>query len=890
MTKYLSKLALFLTSGSRRALTILAPKKISQTIVRNAHGQLTIFFAVTLVMVLTITAFVINVGMYVKAKINLQNAVDAAAWSGAAVQARQLTNIAYMNWELRNVYKEWLFKYYVLGGISLPQVKNPTGSGNINFRMQQFNGGPSDPYGFPSTCIDLSDNSNICKIYEVPGLPRFPPTGNISTDATSTAFLDAIASKKSADCAQRSRLNFASLAQWTYSAEGAELSAAPLLVGKRPGAYLKSIEIAMRIRNLERFVNEKPVTICSSGCGMDYQAWASMNPGPHKERTLKAYWAAMRNLGLPDGNNETPQQFTLTELAPNKSNPVNQKDEYSLSYLFIPKKKFSEFDKYYLDLKIYLINFAPFYTAFVPAGDNSGSVAISAKCSATKIAMPVPGYPLGFEKNPNIMTYYAVKGESTFIGLLNPFDEPPKLVAYAAAKPFGGRIGPRLFKTYGNSSNSTIFVNPNPPRSNQYVLGMKLETLGTAGLFKPGDAIPFNTGSDIFWVDEKSGVQAIGGWTDQDTRFVVPNMVYEYFPGSMPSVSGGNPMQVVEKSGTAFSNPEGGLFDSKQFEALRNNLPPAGAGYSSNEILAAIESVRGPTRYDAYNYLIPTYVQAKTEKIDSFQLVSPNISPGKGSSPDNLHEFKIFAPFYADGEPFLYNNQQDVSEVVQTFIKANTPAIEKYAKAMKDVSTAVLASGSGSTAPIYVDAANQLYNDASGSIACQSVAGDFISFYLGNVVSSVNGKTVTPFTQDYPDTEKNPLDCPPSLMASFGDYLSRFDEGQKQYYVGLFRYPEHTNGWGGNDTKYLTAWMPGIRQGASDDTSGTVKNPFYAAAGELIAKRNFYSTKFIAVDSVTNNGHYVNGNFPQYIEKNAKTDGDLRVLNYIELDSANVTQ
>jgi hypothetical protein len=157
-------------------------------------------------------------------------------------------------------------------------------------------------------------------------------------------------------------------------------------------------------------------------------------------------------------------------------------------------------------------------------------------------------------------------------------------------------------------------------------------------------------------------------------------------------------------------------------------------------------------------------------------------------------------------------------------------------------------------------------------------------------VGTVNGKTVNVFTTDYPDSEKNPLDCPPSLISSFGDYLSRFNEDEKINYRGLFRYPEHNNGWSGNPTKFLTAWMPGVRQGASDDTTGTVKNPFYAAAGELISKRNFYSTKFIALDSVTNSGHYVNGNFPQYIEKNAKTDGDLRVLNYIELNSANVTQ
>ena len=63
-----------------------------------------------------------------------------------------------------------------------------------------------------------------------------------------------------------------------------------------------------------------------------------------------------------------------------------------------------------------------------------------------KAAIPVAGYPLGFVKNPDILTYYAVKGESYFTGLMSPFTSPIKMVAYAAAKPFGGRIGPYLFK------------------------------------------------------------------------------------------------------------------------------------------------------------------------------------------------------------------------------------------------------------------------------------------------------------------------------------------------------------------------------------------------------------------------------------------------------------
>ena len=112
-------------------LALKTPKKL----VRNQNGQLTVFLAIGLTIFLTMTAFIINVGLFVKAKINLQNATDAAAWSGASVQARQLSQIGYLNFEIRNVYKEWLFKYYVLGNLGHSQRMN-----DADFRLKPAGG------------------------------------------------------------------------------------------------------------------------------------------------------------------------------------------------------------------------------------------------------------------------------------------------------------------------------------------------------------------------------------------------------------------------------------------------------------------------------------------------------------------------------------------------------------------------------------------------------------------------------------------------------------------------------------------------------------------------------------------------------------------------------
>jgi hypothetical protein len=854
---------------------------------KNCRGQLTVFFAVTLVMLLTIMAFIVNVGMYVKAKINLQNAVDAAAFSGAAVQARQLSDIAYLNWEMRNVFKEWMFKYYVLGNLSLPQVNTVSVSPDpMNFNMAAFNANsPSDPYNIPSICLDFGTDSNICKIYYVPGLPRFQPTGFIGTDQTSQAFLDVIGQQKSKDCANRSQINFSAALNWAYAAAPVNLQGVPTFAANRPGAFTKAIQLAMRIRNLERLVNEAPVTVCTqsgSGCQYDYYGFLQngngTNAGPHKERTSKAFWSALRNLGNPDSNNEMAATFKLTEIAPSIANSVNQKDAKDLSYLLIPDAKLQTFQKHYVDLKLYLINYATFYTMFVPKADNQG-VPIEGACEATKLALPVPGYPLGYEKNPNLMTYYAVKGEVEFVGLLNPFrSHLPKLTAYAAAKPFGGRIGPKLFQTPDNDRHIIKF-RPENSRSAHYAIGANLESRG-GGAYTPGDAIPFNTGTK-FWISDPNATEAIGGWTEKETLFVIPNLVYEYKSGQMPQLASSAPAQVIAKNGQVFDGASGGLFDRTQFQALRSNLIATGTngGWTMDDVTRAIENVTAPTKYDAYNYLIPTDIQSD---IDSFQIVSPSPSQGVDGK---LQEYKIYAPLIGGGTHFLYESVNDVASTIAQFILTNEEAVGTYLDSLKGVGDAILASAAANSPniSIYQEASSKFYNLTGGKLTCGSVAGDFAAFYFGGI-NKTSVKT-TPI-EEFKDNNN----CPTSLFDNITDYLSTMTQDQN-FHLGVFKYNDDSQNIGFSDhTDFLTAFMPGPRQGAQQN--GMVNHPFRNEA-PVSARRNFYSTKFISLKSVDRGSgaehHYYSGQSPRYIEgvtQLSSLTGPL--LNPIELDDNNI--
>ena len=190
--------------------------------------------------VVTLTALVINVGLFVKAKINLQNAVDAAAFSGAAVQARQLSSISYINWEMRNTYKEWMFKYYVLGNSGLRKLNGsntqpiPVSGGSVsNFTMNSFtvggvtptpanNPGQVDQYNIPSVCIQFDNTTNDCDLYKLPALPRFNTSTQPGIAVTTDVFVDELSGIRSKGCADKSRVNFEVAAMWAFAVAGTD--------------------------------------------------------------------------------------------------------------------------------------------------------------------------------------------------------------------------------------------------------------------------------------------------------------------------------------------------------------------------------------------------------------------------------------------------------------------------------------------------------------------------------------------------------------------------------------------------------------------------------------------------------------------------------------------
>ena len=245
------------------------------------------------------------------------------------------------------------------------------------------------------------------------------------------------------------------------------------IASDRVGAWPKALELSFRIRNLEMLVNRPPVSkICYDGCpgvpDSTLQDGTAMN-----ERPLKAFKSAWRNLdgGDDPSHHDLKRTFILFELPPI---PV-EFDQESLSGLLIePSFGYPDgskaFRKHYVDLQIVPVNYVIFFTAFVPSNGTIAGVVSEADCIGSKTAIPVPGLPTGFVKNPRIITYYAVKGEAKYIGLFYPFD-----------KDQGIHHGIRRRQTYGRKNWSAPLFKTDvasiTPRGTRPIRHARLPTL-----------------------------------------------------------------------------------------------------------------------------------------------------------------------------------------------------------------------------------------------------------------------------------------------------------------------------------------------------------------------------------------------------------------------------
>ena len=818
-----------------------------QSLVKNSKGQLTVFLAVSLIIIISLLAFVVNVGLFVKAKINLQNAVDAAAYSGASVQARMLSQAGHLNWEMRNTYKEWMFKYYVLGQKALTKT-NPASEkfeakNKMDFTADPFwpighpkrrgDTEPLDKYNIPSICIHFGTDHNLCEIASIPGLPRFETVGLPSISDQHESFINALVSTKSKDCSRRTLVNFGTAMLWAYGTKEAVFAGQTEIAANRTGAFPEAIELAIRMRNLEMIINRPPVSnICmnaAEGCENTINALdGEYSEVPLNERPIKAFMSAYRNLG-GSINSDLKTNFILREVPPTPfTAPADSLSGYLIPERTIGQTGVSAREKHYVDLQILPVNLVNFFTFFSPTSSTftfsgGSSVSSEGECTSTKTAIPVPAYPLGFVKNPKVLTYYAVEGESKFVGLFFPFLEQSgiKMKAYSAAKPFGGRIGPRIFAPFENNQ-----LKPRD-RSTPYISALDF----TFDISAPGQSddpvgkpIPFDDG---FWINIKLASETtIGGIPSSGVRprFGIPNLLYDYdeITDLQDASSKGSFEDVQEikarRDERAAIAESAGLYDKKQFRLFAGNLPPSnGNVLEGASVEQALNNVRRPTRYEALNYLIPTRI-TPGDGLDTLGLAGQS---------DDQPVYTIYAPLF--GPNTLHDNISTITAVVNDYIDLNTESINSFMNALRDVSKRIKdITTKGDTAGVgsYEDAANLIYNESThpGLPDCStaSLAAMYNQLFLG--AGPACG--ITP------------------LRDKLTEYYEReaATPGYQNFYIRSYSSSPRASA-----ASLMTAYMPGPRTGGGENGQNTHPFPDLIGNSQELSRRNFYSTKFVSI-------------------------------------------
>ena len=162
-------------------------RKLSQ----SETGQMSVFVALMFQVLFVFFAMVINVGLVVHDKINLQNSVDLAAFYGAQRQAELLNEIAHLNYQIRQDFKLLTFRYRVLGGLgrdgnsgdglTMPQVGQGGNEPDTAITdVNQYTNGPEDPV----VCVanqywreffeNSSQNENYCYQQYNTSTPEIP--------------------------------------------------------------------------------------------------------------------------------------------------------------------------------------------------------------------------------------------------------------------------------------------------------------------------------------------------------------------------------------------------------------------------------------------------------------------------------------------------------------------------------------------------------------------------------------------------------------------------------------------------------------------------------------------------------------------------------------------
>jgi len=425
------------------------------------RGQVAIFVALIFQILFVFFAMMINIGLLVHHKINLQNSVDLAAYYGAMKQAEVMNAVAHINFQIRQSLKLLTFRYRHMGQFG--DLKYPGRPANNVYTDEAAE--PANEH-FPQFCIvytpfdhtNVSGSETYCKesgrrsTYSIPK-PPVPSYGGHGLFGFNTGFIAAVQSARKSiedDCKEKRALSLFTMLSFvrSYKIDIAQRKQLAISLARRISSTTDTMKdldnesIKTGIENTLKknltYQNKDNVeftvenSLSNEKCGNP-----SDQDAPPRWLVEKFIWPIFwAFIGKCGGETMQYQGMPITE------NP------FTSSSVDANLKQVIEDPKW----KPLLQEIFPFIE------EPDGTIP---KTNYYKSSM-------GFEKNPWCMSYIAVKAKSKpKIPFSLPFGDV-ELEAKAYAKPFGATMGPWHKSRWSQSSNKSdsgeLVEEISPPR------------------------------------------------------------------------------------------------------------------------------------------------------------------------------------------------------------------------------------------------------------------------------------------------------------------------------------------------------------------------------------------------------------------------------------------
>ena len=408
---------------------------------RNQKGQIAIFVALIFQVLFLFFAMVINVGLLVHHKINLQNSVDLAAYYGAMKQAQTMNAIAHTNYQIRQSWKLLAWRYRMIGSAGdwnehpfdklSGQLRNADVDG-INPAMNGFYDAPSFcityapfkpvPAG-ENTCRDVANSSGVV-LFKVPNPTNAQATGGVldglfqNTRNLTQNMLNQAVNR----CQITGPINFLTLGLFVVS----------FIQDQKARSEL--ISTLARSITPNNALNGEFLDLDGKNVLEGVRSTLSYNLTAANESTLN--FSTYNSLGA-DGCNangleasQPPRWLSPIKILP-AFNYVDMICQSGGAAALIPAPKALVEDP----------NFRPQYTKNPPNLYANEINKLAQYIGGQSNLNSTYNYSVGVEKNPWCMAYFGVSASTNPKIPFSPFGAV-NLKARAFYKPFGGRIGP----------------------------------------------------------------------------------------------------------------------------------------------------------------------------------------------------------------------------------------------------------------------------------------------------------------------------------------------------------------------------------------------------------------------------------------------------------------